>query len=194
MKFRVKIDGVDHQVVSNPDGVLAVDSHRFDVKVSRPSGDRRVVQIGEKSYEVRIANSDVEAGSHVLELAGERIPISVMDISSGGVAPVRGTATSVIGGRVTAALTPAGAGAAGPAEPASAVEDAGQGVHAPMPGKIVKILVKVGDKVKAGDPVVTLEAMKMENELCAPAGGTVKAVSVGEGDSVDGGQLLVAIA
>ncbi len=194
MKFRVKIDGVDHQVVSSPDGVLAVDSHRFDVKVSRPSGDRRVVQIGEKSYEVRIVDSDVEAGSHVLELAGERIPISVMDISSGGVAPVRGTPTSVIGGRVTAAPTPAGAGAAGPAEPGPAAGDAGQGVRAPMPGKIVKILVKAGDQVKAGDPVITLEAMKMENELCAPAGGTVKAVPVQKGDSVDGGQLLVAIA
>jgi biotin carboxyl carrier protein len=194
VKFRVKIDGVDHQVVSSPDGVLAVDSHRYDVKVSRPSEDRRVVQIGEKSYEVRIAHSDVSAGSHVLEVAGERIPISVMDISSGGVAPARGTATSVIGGRVTAAPSPAGAAAAGPADPSPAGGDAGQGVHAPMPGKIVKILVKPGDQVKTGDPVVTLEAMKMENELCAPAAGTVKAIAVQKGDSVEGGQLLVAIA
>jgi len=194
VKFRVKIDGMDHLVVSSPDGGLAVDSHRFDVKLSKPSGDRRVVQVGEKSYEVRIAESDVDAGSHVLELAGERISITVMDISSGGMAPVRGTAMSVIGGRVTAGPTPAGAGPAKPAEPALVVEATGQGVRAPMPGKIVKILVKAGDKVGAGDPVVTLEAMKMENELCAPVGGTVKAVPVQKGDSVEGGQLLVAIA
>ncbi len=193
MKFRVKIDGVDHQIVSSPDGTLAVDAHRFDVKLSRPSGDRRVVQVGEKSYEVRIAESDGEAGTHVLELAGERIPISVMDISMGGMTPARGTAMSVIGGRVTAAPAPVGAGAAKPAETAKVVEDTGTGVRAPMPGKIVKILVKAGDKVEAGDPVVTLEAMKMENELCAPTKGTVKSVAVQKGDSVDSGQLLVAI-
>jgi biotin carboxyl carrier protein len=194
VKFRVKIDGVDHQVVSSPDGVLAVDSHRFDVKVSRPSDDRRIVQVGEKSYEVRITESDVEAGAHMLELGGERIPISVMDISAGGMAPARGTAMPVIGGRVTAG--PAAAAAAGtkPAEPAPAVEDTGQGVRAPVPGKIAKILVKVGDTVNVGDPVVTLEAMKMENELCAATAGTVKAVPVQVGDSVEGGQLLVAIA
>jgi biotin carboxyl carrier protein len=194
VKFRVKIDGMDHLVVSSPDGGLAVDSHRFDVKLSRPSGDRRVVQLGEKSYEVRIAESDVEGGSHVLELGGERIAITVMDISSGGMAPVRGTAMSVIGGRVTAGPAPAAAGVAKPAKPAPAIEDTGQGVRAPMPGKIVRILVKAGDEVEAGDPVVTLEAMKMENELCAPVGGTVKAVSVQTGDSVEGGQLLIAIA
>jgi biotin carboxyl carrier protein len=62
-----------------------------------------------------------------------------------------------------------------------------------MPGKIVKILVTTGDAVKAGDPVVTLEAMKMENELCAPVGGTVKAIPIQIGDSVEGGQLLVSI-
>ena len=193
MKFRVKIDGVDHQVVSSPDGVLAVDAHRFDVKLSKPSDERRIVQVGEKSYEVRISESDLEGGSHVLELAGERIPISVMDISSGGLAPVRGTATSVIGGRVTVGPTPGGASEAIPTAPAPAADEAGEGVRAPMPGKIVNILVKVGDKVKAGDPVVTLEAMKMENELSAPKEGTVEAVAVQAGDSVEAGQLLVSI-
>ncbi len=193
MKFRVKIDGVDHQIVSSPDGGLSVDAHRFDVKVSRPSGDRRMVQVGERSYEVRIAESDVEAGAHVLELAGERIPISVMDISTGGMAPARGTAMSVIGGRVTAAPAPLGGGATKPAEPPQTVKDTGQGVRAPMPGKIVNILVKAGDGLEAGDPVVILEAMKMENELCAPTKGTVRSLAVQKGDSVDSGQLLVAI-
>ncbi len=193
VKFKVKIDGVDHQIVFSPDGVLSVDAHRFDVKVSRTSGDRRVVQVGERSYEVRVAESDVESGAHVLELAGERVPISVMDISTGGMAPARATAMSVIGGRVTAAPAPVGAGAAKPVEPVQVAEDAGQGVLAPMPGKIVNVLVKAGDSVEAGDPVVILEAMKMENELCAPAKGVVKSVTVHKGDSVDGGRLLVAI-
>jgi biotin carboxyl carrier protein len=100
---------------------------------------------------------------------------------------------SVIGGRVTAAPPPVGAGAAQPADPGQVAEDTAQGVRAPMPGKIVNVLVKAGDNVEAGDPVVILEAMKMENELCAPAKGVVKSVNVRKGDSVDGDRLLVAI-
>jgi len=88
----------------------------------------------------------------MLELAGERIPISVMDISSGGIAPARATAMSVIGGRVTAAPRSGGAGAAKPADPVQVAEDTAQGVRAPMPGKIVNVLVKAGDNVEAGDP------------------------------------------
>ena len=62
-----------------------------------------------------------------------------------------------------------------------------------MPGKIVDVLVKPGDKVAAGDVVIILEAMKMENELCAINKGVVKAVLVEKGDAAQGGQLLVTL-
>jgi biotin carboxyl carrier protein len=55
-------------------------------------------------------------------------------------------------------------------------------------------LVKAGDQVAAGDTVVMLEAMKMENSITAEAAGTVKAVLVNVGDQVDGGQALVELA
>lgn len=66
-------------------------------------------------------------------------------------------------------------------------------VVAPMPGKVVAVLVAAGDKVSLGDPVVTLEAMKMESTLGAGAPGTVKAVHVSPGAMVDGGELLAEI-
>ena len=66
-------------------------------------------------------------------------------------------------------------------------------VTAPMPGKVVKVHVQVGDVVRAGTPCITLEAMKMENELPAPAGGTVTAVPVVPGVAVRAGETLVEI-
>jgi 3-methylcrotonyl-CoA carboxylase alpha subunit len=65
---------------------------------------------------------------------------------------------------------------------------------APMPGKIVRVLVAVGNVVAAGDPLVVLEAMKMETTLRAEIGGTVTAVATVPGRMVDAGAVLVEIA
>lgn len=62
-----------------------------------------------------------------------------------------------------------------------------------MPGKVVKLLVKPGDKVQAGQTVLILEAMKMENEIKAGISGTVKSVNVQPGQALDSGVLLVEI-
>lgn len=62
-----------------------------------------------------------------------------------------------------------------------------------MPGKVVKINVNVGDEVVAGDCVLILEAMKMENEIKTSVGGTVKAIHVSEGDALDSGVLMIEI-
>ena len=69
----------------------------------------------------------------------------------------------------------------------------GEQVKAPMPGRIVSISVAVGDKVETGQGVVVIEAMKMENELRAHTGGSVKEIRAGEGDTVDRNDVLVVI-
>lgn len=66
-------------------------------------------------------------------------------------------------------------------------------LRAAMPGKVVKVLCKVGDVVKAGQGLLVIEAMKMENELRATLAGKVSAVSVREGQTVEGGQPLVSL-
>lgn len=66
-------------------------------------------------------------------------------------------------------------------------------IVAPMPGKIVKLLIEVGDVVQPGQPVVILEAMKMENELKTTLGGTVKNIIVQPGQSVEKNELLLEI-
>ena len=91
---------------------------------------------------------------------------------------------------VAAAAAPA-APAAAPAVPA--VTGAGDAVTAPMPGTILKVNVQNGQAVKAGQVLVVLEAMKMENEIMAPKDGTVTQVVVSKGASVDTGAPLVII-
>lgn len=66
-------------------------------------------------------------------------------------------------------------------------------IKSPMPGKVVKVLVKKGDHVEKGDTVVILSAMKMESEYKAGCNGVVSKVAVKEGDTVDGNQLMVVI-
>jgi biotin carboxyl carrier protein len=66
-------------------------------------------------------------------------------------------------------------------------------VVAPMPGRIVKLLVTAGDQVAARQGVVVVEAMKMENELRAPKAGTVREVRVSEGSSVEAGTTLLVV-
>ena len=91
------------------------------------------------------------------------------------------------------AEAPAAAPAAAPA-PAPVSLASGEPVAAPMPGNIVRVDVKQGDTVKAGQILIILEAMKMQNEIVAPKDGTVAQVVVKTGDKVDTGAALVVLA
>ena len=66
-------------------------------------------------------------------------------------------------------------------------------VNAPMPGKVIKLVASVGQAVKAGEVVLILEAMKMQNEIVAPVDGSVKAINVAAGQAVQAGEVLAVI-
>jgi biotin carboxyl carrier protein len=78
------------------------------------------------------------------------------------------------------------------AAPVSAPAGA-QEVNAPMPGTILNIVKNVGDTVKAGETVMILEAMKMENEIAAPVDGKITSINVNKGATVESGVLLYTI-
>lgn len=102
-----------------------------------------------------------------------------------------GTGTAAASAPVAAAPAAAPAPAAVPAAPAAPAGAAGSvTVTAPMPGNILDVKVKAGDSVKAGDTLLILEAMKMENEISAPQDGTIASVNVRKGDVVNSGDLL----
>ncbi len=78
-------------------------------------------------------------------------------------------------------------------DPSDAGGQGEQRIKAPMPGRVVRLLVKPGDTVAARQGLVVVEAMKMENELTATRAGRVKEIAVAEGASVDAGRLLVIV-
>ena len=90
-----------------------------------------------------------------------------------------------------AAAAGSSAGPAQAAEPIAAPPDSV--VTAPMPGLVLRYLVNEGERVKAGDPVVLLEAMKMQNNLPAPRDGRVARVVFKAGDNVNRGDVLLTL-
>ena len=118
---------------------------------------------------------------------------------------VNGVAYSVSVEETAAGAAPVAAPAApaapkAPAAPAAAPKAAAPAgaagavtVKAPMPGNILDVTVAAGASVKAGDVLVILEAMKMENEIVAPQDGTVASVNVNKGDTVNSGDVLVSM-
>lgn len=119
---------------------------------------------------------------------------------------VNGTAYDVqvqeVGGAAPVAAAPAPVAAA-PAAPVAAAAPAAAPaatgsvgavkIDSPMPGNILDIAVKPGQQVAAGDVLLVLEAMKMENDIVAPQAGTVAGIHVNKGDSVDTGALLISL-
>lgn len=99
---------------------------------------------------------------------------------------------------VASAPAPAPAAAPAPqAAPKAAPAPAAAGsvkVDAPMPGNILDVKVSNGTAVKAGQVLVILEAMKMENEIVAPQDGTVASINVNKGDTVEAGQTIITLA
>lgn len=93
------------------------------------------------------------------------------------------------------AAAPAPAASTAPSAPAAVVGTAVSGtqITSPMPGTILKLNVAEGQAVKAGDVVLILEAMKMENEIVAPCDGTIKQLLVSKGSNVDTDQILAVL-
>jgi biotin carboxyl carrier protein len=173
------------------------------------SGSRVEVVAGGRVHSVVIDPIDAAGRVRVRVDDGDPIVLDAAAVASNGTTTwsLRDVSNGVVS---TAAVTLGVAGegeafVAGHAVPvalanrrrrARAILGAGNGaqrVVAPMPGKVVKVLVAVGDAVEPRQGLVVVEAMKMENELTATRAGTVTEVAVSEGTSVEAGRLLVAI-
>ncbi len=113
-----------------------------------------------------------------VQVQGKTVRVAVVRSGDG--------AWACVGG-IVARVAPA---AAAPADPARAERD----VRAPMTGRVVKVSAAAGRPVRARDPLVVLEAMKMEYRLTAPRDGVVESVSCAEGERVELGRVLVRLA
>ena len=109
-------------------------------------------------------------------------------------APVFQQAVAVAPAPVAAPVAAPAPVAAAPAPAAAPSGAAGSiTVESPMPGKILSVEKKVGDSVEAGQTIMILEAMKMENEIVAPEAGTIASINVSVNQSVEAGEVLATL-
>ena len=135
-----------------------------------------IVTLNGHDYEVMVSDGTAEV-------------LSVSPVGQTSAAPVAAPVA-----KPAAAPAPAAKPAPAPvAKPAASSSAGGTTVSAPMPGNILKLMVKQGDKVTSGQVLLVLEAMMMENEIFAPCDGTVTSVSVNTGATVNTGDVMVTI-
>ncbi len=145
------------------------DDEIVDAECER-NGESLQVTVGEKTFEFRPVGENLYA----CLINGTRCVVGAVER--------KGTVYIDIDSVLLEVSEPSEDGFASGAGGGQAVKDK---IFAPMPGKIVKIMVEVGDAVEKKQPMVIVEAMKMENQVNALANGTVKAVNFGPGDQVD---------
>jgi biotin carboxyl carrier protein len=176
MTFEVEINGEITTVAIEPVGAAGPHGGTFRVALSGAGGART-------SHEIQAARTDL--GLSLLFAADHRSVDVAMTPRAAGeclVQTPRLTVAAVVDGRRFERTGPSDASGHGE-----------QRVKAPMPGRVVRVLVKAGDTVAARQGLVVVEAMKMENELTVPRAGRVKEVAVAEGASVEAGRLLVIV-
>ena len=138
----------------------------------------------------------VKKGDTIITMEAMKMENAITAESDGTVLKVRtSVGASVNQGDILVEFQAEGASAVAPAPaPAAPVAAGTKNVEAPLPGTIKQVLVSVGQEVAAGDTVVIMEAMKMENNITAEFAGKVTAVNVAVGDQVQSGQVLVVTA
>jgi biotin carboxyl carrier protein len=164
MTFEVEIDGERMRFEVTPEG----DRRRFRL-ADQPERQARLAEVEPGIYSVLVEGRSYEAHAEAaadgawIAIRGRRFHVSITD-------PRR--------------WTPRGAGERGQER---------ENVVAPMPGKVVRLLVELGQHIGAGQGVVVIEAMKMQNEMRSRRGGRVAAIPVGEGETVGAGAILATI-
>ena len=164
MKYFVKVNGHDHEVVLTErlgQLLVEVDGEPMDLVYEEVDSLGQVLAITGEDSSFGVS---IEGDSHRagITIAGHFYDIEIEDE------------------RERAALAAARAAGAG-----------GGSVKSVMPGVVVSLLASEGDEVEEGQPLLVLEAMKMQNEIAAPAAGTVRLIHVKEGEAVSAGAKLV---
>jgi pyruvate carboxylase subunit B len=163
MKYVVRIGDENHEVVLDGDGVH-IDGLDVAAHVVPINGTPvRMVTIGDEVHRV-VVRPGAARGLYTLWLDGYRFELEALDERTRAIRDLSGAS-------------------AGPGGPAPLV--------APMPGLIVRVHVHAGDQVQAGQGLVVMEAMKMENELRVQVAGRVKTVLIAPGSIVEKGALLI---
>ena len=163
MKYFVTVNGQELEVTLDGSEVHVGDANMAAHVVEIEGTPLQIVTIGDRVHRLLTRRGNA-AGQYVINLDGFRLDVEAVDERTRAIRQLAGSA-------------------ARPGGPSS--------LAAPMPGLVVRVLVQPGDRVRAGQGVVVIEAMKMENELRASAAGVVRTVPVRAGNAVEKGAVLV---
>jgi biotin carboxyl carrier protein len=162
MRYFVTVDGQVFEV-DLAQGAK-VNGELVDVELAHvPGSPVRRLAVGGRSHALHVGNREGQ-GNWDIHLDGERFAVNVVDERTQAIRAMTGASTAAQGPRP---------------------------VRAPMPGLVVRVEVAVGESVAAGQGVVIIEAMKMENELKSDAAGIVKKILVEQGQVVEKGTVLI---
>ncbi len=186
---------------------LTIDENTIPVSVSDSDGGKLTITIGEDTYSASVIDGNREKGIFQIAIGKEKFEIHISPKSGS-----KDFSLTVNGQKYTAVLKPIGVtpepiirvakpvpvASRTPLETSSSITAVPTTVTlgtvtAPLPGRIVDVNVSVGDKVKRGDVILVLEAMKMLNQIRASQDGIVSEVHVQAGKPVEKGQPLVTI-
>ncbi len=161
--YQAKVNDKNFEIVPTEDGLL-INGKPFQWDVAEITNGYFHILYQNKSYRAEIVSTDAATKTSVIKINGHSYTVALKD-------------------KFDLLLEKMGMNTAAGSKINS--------IKAPMPGLIIDLKIKTGDTVKAGDQLVILEAMKMENIIKSPGEGTVKNVKVKKGDSVEKGQVLV---
>ena len=167
MKLRAQIDGADHSLEfrrENDRVLAAIDGRQFDLQVHDVEPGVYLLQHEAQVYECRVQPVDPALGISEVHVGQQQFQVTLTDPRRLSHAAASGTLAA---GRAA--------------------------VVAPMPGRVVRVLIEVGSKVEAGAGLIVVEAMKMQNELKSPKAGVVTAINAENGAAVNAGDVLVVI-
>jgi biotin carboxyl carrier protein len=167
MKLRAETGGEEFEVEITRSGdklSARVGDHLYDLEVSEPEKNVYLFKNGGKVSEALVSHPSAPGGPYTVRLGSSEIDITLTDPKR-----LRGSAvdSQAMGGKAE--------------------------IKTAMPGKVVRILIADGDKVKKGDGLIVVEAMKMQNEMRSPKDGHISGIRVAEGDTVGAGDVLLIV-
>jgi biotin carboxyl carrier protein len=151
-----------------------------------------ILTINEKEYRAEV--SEINAEYALVRVNGRDFHVDLQQLGLAKLMPVATMTETRATAPTAQPVTGVAPAPAAPLAPAPATGGASSIVKAPLPGLIIDVKVREGDKVKAGQNIVVMEAMKMENQIQATTDGTVKKIFVKKGDNVAESNALVEIA
>jgi biotin carboxyl carrier protein len=162
--LKSRVNDKDHEV-SIHDDIIHIDGQPVSWDMVRISKSHYHLLHNHQSYRIELVKVDLTTKSIIIKLNGKLVPVTIKNQLD--LLLERMGMAGIQSNRMNA-------------------------VRAPMPGLVIDVKVSAGDVVKAGDPLIILEAMKMENVIKSNGDGTVKNVVAKKGDSVEKNQVLIA--